>query len=308
MTDIAALRIFIEVVDAGSFSAAARKLDRSKAMISRAVSDLENDLKARLLNRTTRHISLTDQGAQFLKEARDLVARFDEMTAALKEDDGAPRGLLRVAGPRSFGDTILACMVGDYLKEHPEVSVELVLEDRFVDLVGEGFDVAIRIASLPDSSLIAKRLAPSRQLVVATPELISQVGEPRHPQDLVGLPCALDSVASHGKNWPFIIDGKREIIRVDGRLMISGAPAVKSAVVKGLGFGLLPGFAIANELATGALKPVLVPYESNGHGVYVIYPHKKHLSAKVRSFIDHMSVSFAAMAAFFAPSSGIDGE
>ena len=299
--DLAALKVFLEVVDAGSFSAAARRLDRSKAMVSRTVSDLENALSARLLNRTTRHISLTDQGARLAREARDLVARFDDLANELREDDGAPRGRLRVSGPRSFGETLLPRMAADYLKANPEVEIEMVLEDRFVDLVAEGFDLAIRIADLPDSSLIARRLAPSRQLVVASPEVIGRYGAPAHPRDLAALPCIVDTVPAHGRNWPFMIEGKRETVRVNGSLAISGAPAARVAALEGIGFSMLPGFAIAGELADGALVPVLVPFEMSGHGVYAVYANRKHLSAKVRSFMDHLTGEFAALAACFAP-------
>ena len=306
--DFLALKVFIDVVDAGSFSKAAREMNRSKAMVSRTISDLENDLQTRLLNRTTRQLSLTDVGARFAAEARDILARAEALKNSMREEDGTPRGLLRVSGPRSFGDTDLSRMVAQFIRTYPEVQVELLLEDRFVDLVAEGFDVAIRIADLPDSSLISKRLAASRQMVCATPACLKRYGRPSSPKELAELPCIIDTVARNGQNWMFQNGGKRETVRVSGPLTVSGATAVRTAALEGVGFAYLPGFAVVEEILKGELEPVLTEFEVDGHGVYALYPHKRHLSAKVRSFIDFLSEQFANKAECFSPRGPLKSE
>ena len=192
LQDLARIRAFVQVFDAGGFSSAARVHGRSKALLSKYVTDLEDYLGVRLMNRTTRKLSLTEAGEAYYREASSLLQQLDDLDATITDQTAEPRGMLRVSAPRNFGESTLAPAIFDYLKRFPKVTLDLRLEDRYVDLVDEGIDVALRISTMGDSSLIARKIADMHVVVGASPDLIKALGAPKHPDDLRHMPCIVD--------------------------------------------------------------------------------------------------------------------
>ncbi|MBB5752514.1 LysR family transcriptional regulator [Prosthecomicrobium pneumaticum] len=288
MDTLTRMRSFVEVVEAGGFSAAARKLGRSKALISKYVRELEDELGVRLLNRTTRTLSLTEVGQSYVREAIEILQRIDDLQASVSDAHAAPRGRLKVSAPRTFGDGELGEAIVEFLAAEPAITLDLHLEDRFVDLVEEGFDVAIRISALPDSSLIARRLASFRVVIVASPQMIAQYGEPNRPEALAEIPCIIDTNVSYRTNWPFEEEGRRFSVPVKGRLEVDSPSVARRAALLGIGFAVVPRLVVRDDIAAGRLIEVLTPFEPAGVGIYAVYPHRRHLSGKVRAFVDHM--------------------
>ncbi|MCA1243637.1 LysR family transcriptional regulator [Stappia stellulata] len=293
MDTLSRMRCFLKVVDEGGFSAAARALGRSKALVSKYVGELEDELGARLLNRTTRQISMTEVGHAFYKEATDILTRIDDLKASVQNTHQAARGTLRVSAPRSMGDDFINPAIMAFLVAEPDISVDLRLEDRFVDLVEEGFDAAIRVTELTDSSLIARKLAPFRATVCASPEAVERFGTPRHPQDLAGLPCIIDNNYRFRNNWQFDVDGSKMGVAVKGRVEVNSAQAARVAACEGLGFLRTPHIFVHRDIVAGRLVEVLADYQPDGQAIHVVYPHRRHLSGKVRAFVDFLSNWFA---------------
>jgi DNA-binding transcriptional LysR family regulator len=290
------MRTYAAVVSTGSFTAAAERLGISRALTSKYVGQLEDHLGVRLLNRTTRRLNVTEVGRAYFERCRQLVDEVDELESAVSDQQTAPRGRLLIAAPTTFGEMFLAQAVARYLDEYPEVSIELVLADRFVNLVDEGFDLAVRIGNLQDSSLIARRLASCRLVVCASHEYLRRTGTPAHPSDLERHCCIYDTNQGSGNSWPFRDIDHRFSVSVKGNLRVNGAVAVREAMLAGQGIGYSPAYAIGDELRTGKLKIILENYESDELGIYAVYPHNRHLATKVRSFIDFLITHFRASA------------
>jgi DNA-binding transcriptional LysR family regulator len=288
------MRAFVSVIDAGGYSAAARRTGRSKALLSKHVSELEETLGVRLVNRTTRQLSLTEAGTVYHQEASEILQRIADLEASVQELHLGVKGLLKVAGPRTIGDELVACYVIEFAAAEPDVTIDLQLEDRFVDLVEEGYDVAIRIAELADSSLIARRLAAFRVPVVATPERIAADGPLDRPEALAGRPCLVDTQARTQGNWSFVAGGERRTVTVAGPIRMTSPSAARSAALAGLGYAKIPFVLVRDDIAAGRLKVVLEAFEPNAAAVYAVYPHRRHLSRKVRAFVDHLVKRFAA--------------
>lgn len=293
MDTLSRMAAFVAVIDAGGFSAAARKQGRSKAILSKYVAELEDGLGVRLLNRTTRTLAPTEAGQAYYREAAEILQRIGELEASVQDAHVELKGVLRVAAPRTLGEGPLMEAMMAFVAAAPDVSLDLHLDDRFVDLVEEGFDVAIRITELADSSLIAKKLSPMRLSVVASPKRIQESGTPAHPDELAGLPCIIDTNARWRANWGFVVDGARYPVSVKGRVEANSPAAAKVAALQGIGFAMLPYAIARQELIDGALVSVLDPFVCNGGAVYAVYPHRRHLSGKVRAFVDHMAAWFA---------------
>jgi len=282
------MRTFVEVVDAGGFSAAARKLGRSKALISKYVKELEDELGARLMNRTTRRLSLTELGQAYYRDAGEILQRVDDLQDMVRERHGEPTGLLRVAAPRTFGDGPLGRGIMAFAAAYPAIKLDLRLDDRFVDLVDEGFDVAVRVTEMDDSSLIARKLSDYRFVVAVRPDVADASGRPAHPDELSDLPCIIDSNLKSRFTWKFTIDGVRHQVQVRGRVEVNSPAAVKLALLAGLGYGSVPYVMVQDDIAAGRLEVVLPDYESRAAGIYAVYPHRRHLSAKIRAFVDFL--------------------
>ncbi len=291
--DLARIRAFVQVFDAGGFSSAARQHGRSKALLSKYVTDLEDYLGVRLMNRTTRKLSLTEAGEAYYREASGLLQQLDDLDATITDQTAEPRGLLRVSAPRNFGESTLAPAIFEYLKTYPKVQLDLRLEDRYVDLIDEGIDVALRISTLADSSLIARKIADMHVVIGAAPELLKKTGTPKHPEDLRHLPCIIDVNLQGQSNWRFTEGGKTISVPVTGPLRVNSPLAARTAAVMGLGFVVLPSYLAEPAVQRGDLVPVLPGFLPTGQTLQAVYPHRRHLAGKVRALIDHLVAWFA---------------
>lgn len=292
--DLSRIKAFVQVFDAGGFSAAARQHGRSKALLSKYVTDLEDYLGVRLMNRTTRKLGLTEAGEVYYREASQLLCQLDDLDATIAEQSSAPRGLVRVSAPRNFGERTLAPAIFSFLVQYPDVTVDLRLEDRYVDLVDEGIDLALRISTLADSALIARKIADMRVVVVGAPELIGRVGVPTTPDALRNLPCIIDTNLQGQANWRFVEDGRTVSVHVGGPVRVNSPLAGLEAAVLGLGFAFLPSYIADEALAAGRVVGVLEPFVREGQTLQAVYPHRRHLAGKVRALIDHLVTWFAA--------------
>jgi DNA-binding transcriptional LysR family regulator len=286
--DLARIRAFVQVFDAGGFSAAARQYGRSKALLSKYVTDLEDYLGVRLMNRTTRKLSLTEAGEAYYRESSQLLQQLDDLDASISDLTAAPRGLLRISAPRNFGERTLAPAIFEFLLKYPDVSVDLRLEDRYVDLVDEGIDVALRISTMTDSSLIARKIADMGIVIGAAPALIAKLGEPLAPEALRTLPCIIDTNLQGQANWRFVENGKTVSVHVAGPVRVNSPLAALEAATRGLGFAALPSYLADPAIATGDLRAVLENSVPAGQTLQAVYPHRRHLAGKVRALIDHL--------------------
>lgn len=289
MDTLTRMRAFIDVVEAEGFSAAARKIGRSKALLSKYVRELEDELGALLLNRTTRQFSLTEAGHTYYRRASEIIREIDSLAESVRESSGDVRGRIKLSAPRTLADAPIGQSLIDFAKEHPDIVLEIHLDDRFVDLVEEGFDLAIRISRLESSSLIARRLAPFSVRICASPELIEKHGRPQRPQDLATLPCIIDTNGRWLSNWPFKGEsGETVSVSVSGPLEVNSPLSTRAAALAGLGFAILPDFIAAPEIESGRLVSVLDDRMLSGGGIFAVYPHRRYLPAKVRVFVDYL--------------------
>jgi len=290
MDRLAALEAFARVAETGSFSAAARALNLSKSLISRQVSALEAELGARLISRTTRSLTLTEAGRGYYEQVARILAQMEEADLSVSQLQATPRGKLRVNAPMSFSLLRLAPALPDFLALYPEIDVDLVMNDRRVDLMEEGFDLAIRIGRLTDSSLVARKLSPVQRLIVASPAYLAARGTPHVPADLRRHDCLCYSNADTIDEWRFCEpDGRPVTIEVKGRVRANNGDLLRIAALRGLGFVDLPNFLVAGDIESGALVPVLQDYVKQDGGVYAVYPHARYLPPKIRVFIDFLA-------------------
>ncbi len=290
--DLSRIRAFVQVFDAGGFSSAARQHGRSKALLSKYVTDLEDYLGVRLMNRTTRKLSLTEAGEAYYREVSQLIQQLDDLDASISDQTTAPRGLLRVSAPRNFGERTLAPAIFAFMIKHPEVTLDLRLEDRYVDLVDEGIDVALRISTLQDSSLIARKIADMHLVVAGSPDLLARYGVPRTAEALRNLPCIVDTNLQGQANWRFEEGGKTVSVHVSGPVRVNSPLAAMEAAMVGLGFAALPSYLAEPAVAAGKLVPVLQSSIPDGQTLQAVYPHRRHLAGKVRALIDHLVAWF----------------
>ncbi len=299
--DLNALAVFACVVDEKGFSAASRKLGLSKSAVSKHVSHLEDQTGTRLLQRTTRRLSLTDVGAALYERCARIVAEAEQAERAISQLQTTPKGTLRVSGPLAFGIRHLGRPVADFMNRYPELSVDLQLSDRLVDLVDDGFDVAVRISRLADSSLIARKLCPMETYGVATRAYLDRHGVPALPRDLVGHNCLQYSYATTGDTWVFT-DGDGELpVHVRGSLRTNNGDVMLQSVLADVGIALLPAFIAGCDLRDGRLIEVLPAFRPRSTGVYAVYPHSRHLSTKVWLFVDFLAETFAQPSWAHAP-------
>lgn len=290
MDTLTGMRTFVTVVKAGSFTAAAKRLGMSKALASKYVVQLEQRLGVRLLNRSTRHLGTTEAGQAYFERCQRLLEEFDELEAALRDRQGSPQGRLVITAPQTFGEQYVTQAVAAFMQRYPRVAVDLCLTDRFVDLVEEGFDLGVRIGTLTDSSLVSRRLASIRMVVCATPDYLARHGAPTQPSELRAHACVIDSNVDAA--WPFRVDGRRQSVDVAGRFRANSARAARDMVMAGAGIGLCPAYAVAEDIRAGRLRVLLEEYEALEHGLYLVYPHRQYLAAKVRAFNDFLSGYF----------------
>lgn len=286
------MSIFVAVVEAESFTGAARTLKYSKAAISTHIQKLEERLDVRLLNRTTRRISMTDEGRAFYEHCRRILDEAREAIDSLDNLATEPRGVLRINSPMSFGTLHLGAAVAEFMDIYPDVNVDMVLNDRQVDLIEDGFDLAIRIGRLPDSSLIARRLAPCRRVLVASPAYWDRKGRPSHPSDLKDHDAVIYDYLDNPTTWTFK-DGDEDVsVSVKGRLRANNGEVLLDAALRGLGIYLSPTFFCCDEIRDGKLEIALRDFSEAPLSVYAVYPHRRHLSPRVRAFVDFLAARF----------------
>ncbi|MES2482079.1 MAG: LysR family transcriptional regulator [Pseudomonadota bacterium] len=283
------MRVFAGVVDAGSFVAAADHLGMSKAAVSRYVAELEQRLGVRLMHRTTRKLSLTQEGEVFLARAREILASIEASEAELSAHADTASGLVKVSVPVSFGIQHLAPLWGEFLAAHPRVSLDVQLADRVIDLVDEGFDLAVRIARLPDSSLVSRQLASTRLVLCASPAYLERRGAPRHPDDLTQHELLGYSLLAMGDQWQFTGPQEAVTVKVKPRLWTNNGDSCVAVAARGAGIALQPTFLVARELAAGRLVEVLPQYRSIELGIYAVYPTRKFVLPKVRALLEFLA-------------------
>jgi len=289
------MAVFARVVSSGSFCAASRDLGVSTAVVSRRVAALEARLGIRLLHRTTRRIALTDEGATFHESVVRILQEVEEAEAAASAGIAKPRGVLRVAMPASFGHRHIAPLIPKFARRYPDVELALQLSDRPVAIIEEGFDLGIRIAELADSSLAARKLAPNRRVVCASPEYLKQHGAPRTPAELAQHNCLIpnwehDFTSAWDYREP---SGKAGSVRVRGRYACDNWEVLRDWALAGLGIALKSTWDVRDHLEDGTLVPVLPGYTFGTEvAIYAVYPHRRHLPAKTRAFIDFLADSF----------------
>lgn len=293
MDTLTSMKVFAAVVDTGSFAAAADRLDMSRAMTSKYVAHLEEHLGTRLLQRTTRKLTLTESGASYYERCVQILADILEAEEGALHLTEAPRGTLRLTMPVSFGILHMGPVMSSYMKQYPEVKIDILLTDRRVDLLEEGLDLAVRIGPMPESGLIAKKLASDRVAICAAPEYLQRCGTPKTPADLAHHNCLSYSYAATGDEWTLSGPGGTHSVKVSGTLRATNGDMVKLAVLGGVGLMRQPTFLIAEELRSGRLVEVLTDYKSSELGIYAVYPSRKHLSAKVRTFVDFIASAFS---------------
>lgn len=284
---------FVAVVEAGSFVRAAEGLGLSKAAVSRHVADLEQRLGTRLLHRTTRRLSLTDEGHRFHARAREVLAALDEAEAEAMARSSEATGTLRINAPLSFGVLHLAPLWGAFLGSNPQVALEVTLSDRTVDLVEEGFDLAVRIARQPAPQLVARRLATTRVVLCAAPDYLQRRGTPRQPAELADHDVVGYSYWSGGDEWSFHGPGGEATVRTRPRLSSNNGDTCRQLALQGQGIVLQPDFIVGDDLAAGRLVELMPGYRAAEFGIWAVYASRKHLPAKVRRMVDFLVEAFA---------------
>ncbi|MEM6902260.1 MAG: LysR family transcriptional regulator [Pseudomonadota bacterium] len=293
MDRLISMEVFVQVVDQGSFAGAARHMNLSRAMVSKHIQALEERLGARLLNRTTRRVSLTEIGTAYYEKCQTVLTDVEEAERVVGDLHQAPKGVLRLNGPMSFGARHLSTALTGFKAAYPEVFIDLSLNDRIVDLVEEGYDVAIRIGELADSSLIARKLTPCRRALVAAPSYLEKHGEPKSLRDLQKHNCLVYTLSPKLNDWRFIgPDGTGQSAKVKGTLQANNGDVLRHAAIGGHGIVLQPTFLIGNDIDEGRLVPILTDHMPSEINIHLVYPHNRYLTAKVRSFIDYMVEQF----------------
>jgi len=285
MDKLYAIEAFIKIVDTGSITAAAVVLDVSQPSMVRTLAALERDLGVRLLNRTTRRMSLTDEGRDYYERGRQIIGAVKEAQQSLSARRATPSGRLRIASSVSFGRMFVAPVVSEFLAEYPQINIELFLLDRVIDLVEEGVDLAVRVAQLPDSSMVAHAIGEVRRMVVASPELIKADGLPKVPADLRGRRCVSFTGVVSPSHWSFGEGRKQVQIPVKSILVTNQVDAGVMACTGGVGYGCFNDYQVLMQIKAGKLKCVLEKFENTPTPVSIVYPSARHQSQNVRSFV-----------------------
>lgn len=284
------LASFVAVADAGSFTEAAKKLGRDPSIVSRRVGQLERELGVSLFSRTTRRVALTEVGARYHRRVQSLLEELSVASREASDVAASPRGLLRLSVPVTFGRQWIAPLLPQFLARHPDIRVDARFSDRFVDVVAEGFDVAIRVGRLRDSSLTARKIAPYRNLLVAAPSYLARQGKPRTPEDLKGHACLGFTGYSGWPDWPLTKAGKRTTIRPQGPLIADNSEVVLAAAIAGAGITFTADWLAGPALREGKLVEVLPGWGGKGEGgVYAVLPPGRLVPAKTRAFVDEIS-------------------
>jgi len=287
---------FVRVVEAGSISGAADRMGVAKSAVSRRLKELEEYLGVELFHRTTRRMNLTDTGRTFYHQSVRILADILEAEHATSQAHGTLKGSLKVALPLSFGLMHLGSAISEFLQANPEIEFDLDFNDRQIDLLAEGFDLAIRIASLPDSSLIARRLAAIQSVMCASPAYLERMGKPRSPEELINHHCLIYNLIHDFEHWS-LYDTEDKLIKakIHPYLKASNGEFLRDAAVNGLGIVLMPVFIVHKEIESGTLIPLFTEYKYPQIAAYAIYPQTRHLSQRVRAFVDFLIRRFEGL-------------
>jgi DNA-binding transcriptional LysR family regulator len=286
------MRTFVGVVDSGSFVGAADALEMSKPAVSRYIGELESRLGVRLLQRTTRKLSLTKEGEVFYVRCKELLANVDEAEAEITSHSGEAAGQLKLSVPVAFGELHLAPLWARFMARHPKVTLDVTLSDRVADLVEEGFDAAVRIMELSNSSLISRKLTSTRVVLCASPKYLKRHGAPKHPSDLAHHDVLDYTLRAMGENWQFDGPEGRIVVKVAPKFRSNSGGTCRSGALQHMGLILQPDFLVGEDLRSGTLVEVLPQYRSHDIGVYAIYPTRKHVSPKVRMLVEFLLEAF----------------
>ena len=287
MDRLSAMRTYRAVVEAGGFSAAARRLGLSKAAVSKQVAELEAHFGTALLHRTTRRLNMTDAGRRYFENCVRLLDELNEIEAEVRNSQAEPSGRLRISAPVNFGNAVLSPVICAVMQRYPKLEVQVELNDRFVDLIEEGFDVALRIrTNLPDSSLIARKLCRITRSVCAAPSYLKRMGTPKTPEELKSHDCLIYSLSTSPFDWKFGAGNRTVTVRVNGGIQSNNGQFLMSFLHAGLGIALLPDFTVGEDIRSGRLKRILETYPVEPHDLYVVYPANRHQSPKLRAFME----------------------
>lgn len=287
------MAVFVAVINAGSFTAAAQSLRHSTSYVSKQITRLEKRLGSRLLNRTTRTISLTDAGRAYFERCSQILIDAENAERSINQLQETPSGLLRINAPVSFGSRHLLDVFSQFMQRYPGVKLEVEFNDRIIDVVDEGYDVVIRVGEIKDSNLVARKITSSKSVMLASPDYIRRKGCPQRAEDLTQHDCIAYSLLPTPTQWHFYKDGVRTSITVDPRAMCNNAALEVALLVQGIGITRMPLFTCEQEVAKGELQIILEDYEQPRLDVYAVYPHRQYLTAKVRVFVDFVANGFA---------------
>jgi DNA-binding transcriptional LysR family regulator len=295
MDRLLSMAVFKRTVEAGSFAAAARNFGISAEMAGNHVRALETHLGVRLLNRTTRRLHLTEAGSSYYARCTNILADIDEAESEASSLQATPRGLLRIAAPVTFGVRHIAPAISDYMTRYPDVTIEIAISDRYVNLIEEGLDVAIRIGELEASSLIVRRLASARLVACASPAYLRRAGRPETPSDLTRHACLIYVEIGEPTRWHFQgPNGQEETVHVTGPVASTNPEFVRQLALAGHGVILCPNFSVGADIAEERLTALLTDWRSREIPIHALYPHRPLLSAKVRSFVDFLAERFGS--------------
>lgn len=289
---IAGMKTFVAAVETGSFTAAAERMHLSPKLVSKYIGQLEQRLGVRLLHRTTRQLSITGAGQLYYAKAAKLIEDLDALEAEVRADMSSLKGILRLAAPATFGELYIQPLLMRFARENPDVTIDLHLSDRFVDLAEDGFDLAIRFGALTDSNMIARRLGTTDMWCVASETYLSKRGHPRKIEDLKTHRCIRDSNARYLGNWPFVVDGKARRISVDGPFVVNSALSVRNLAVAGEGIGLCPDFVVAADVSAGRLERILPDVPSATLDIHAVFLSNRHMPLRVRAVLEFIVAQF----------------
>ncbi|MFW5926468.1 MAG: LysR family transcriptional regulator [Wenzhouxiangella sp.] len=287
------MRTFCAVAESGSFSAAARRLQVTRSAVSKSIQKLEDTLQARLFHRTTRRISLTEAGEVYLQHARLALHAVDAAADAVASLTREPQGRIRATAPMSFGLTRLSDIIGDFLQQYPGLSIELCLDDGLIDLVGGGFDIAVRIGNLPDSGMVARRIGEMPAVLVASPDYVAERGRPATPDELPAHDCLLYAFRPGSHEWQFTRDGRAQSVRVSARYEVNSSIALRKAVLAGNGISRIPEYLVADDIETGRLVQLLSDYRMDNAPIQAVFPERGLIPRKTRLFADFLEAALA---------------
>ncbi len=294
MDTIETMRAFLAVADEGSFTAAGKRHGLSTRLVSKYVAQLEYKLSTQLFYRTTRSVVLTDVGHAYLERCRPIVEQIEELEDLVQEKQTKLAGPIRITAPTGFGSSNLTQALASFMRNHPNVDIDLKLSDTRVALVEEGFDLAIRIGVLRDSTLIARKLANMPLIICASPDYLAARGRPGDPMALATHNCLIDENPADATAWRFRTGGRDFVVKVTGAFHANSPAAIANMAVAGLGIGRCPQYAVARSLKSGRLEQLFNDYETDRFGLYALYPPNRHLTARVRALIDHLATFFSS--------------